>query len=361
MDQKLMHDFRKKVNDHNLVLHIFRNHFGKNQWSIICSAMDWIEVSLDGIDLSTLSQNNDNQASIKMITFLSCVDIMWEGIQQLHRVLVDKKTIPFEKDNSIFHQHIPDNRFFKTIRACFAAHPVNLQDVFTDDKENERWYASWSGGSFSRKDFSVVLYSNDPQKDSRFLDVGFDEVYEFAKKRYGYLSKLSEQTDSIISAHNKSFQAIPLCKGSDTLTSIDCLIDENKKRLGSDYYDYELLKIRRVLQIAIHPSNKNTAAINAYRCALQKELEEIEDKLQRMELNELQNQVDDSMPMKIQYPFSKLSDAVWQSQDCMFHDWAVEKLKLFFDGIVDINSGMSQEEVYVLVCAGAYVMNQRGC
>ena len=181
MDNGLLHEFREKINKDYMVLHIFRNKNDKNKWSVLCSAMDWIEVSLEGIEPSLLSRGNDNKSSIKMITFVSCIDILWESIQQIHRVLFDTTEIPFKEDNSIFKQNVSDNVFFKTIRACFAAHPVNLQEVFSDDDSHERWFASWSGGTFSRKDFSVILYSNVPEKESRFFDISFSDLMEFAK------------------------------------------------------------------------------------------------------------------------------------------------------------------------------------
>ena len=42
MDSKLIDLFREKVNNNgaDLILHRYRNNNGKNQWSIICSAMD---------------------------------------------------------------------------------------------------------------------------------------------------------------------------------------------------------------------------------------------------------------------------------------------------------------------------------
>ena len=67
MDQSLLRLFRNRINDNNMMLHIFRNQSGKNRWSIICSAMDWIEVSLEGIDITSLSRNNDNQATNNVI------------------------------------------------------------------------------------------------------------------------------------------------------------------------------------------------------------------------------------------------------------------------------------------------------
>lgn len=243
MDNGLLHEFREKINKDYMVLHIFRNKNNKNKWSVLCSAMDWIEVSLEGIEPSMLSRGNDNKSSIKMITFVSCVDILWESIQQIHRVLFDTTEIPFKEDNSIFKQNVSDNVFFKTIRACFAAHPVNLQEVFSDDDSHERWFASWSGGTFSRKDFSVILYSNVPDKESRFFDISFSDLMEFAKNRYYYLGELMKQIDKIVLEYKKDYQKIEIEQKAEISERILLLIEENKKRLDCDYYDYELNKL----------------------------------------------------------------------------------------------------------------------
>ena len=85
---ELCMQFRDKVNENDLVYHIYRNRDGKDQWSIICSAMDWIEVVADSIDSSALSLKNDNASSVKLMTFVVCIDILWEAIQQLHRVFI---------------------------------------------------------------------------------------------------------------------------------------------------------------------------------------------------------------------------------------------------------------------------------
>ena len=52
MDSKLIDLFREKVNNNgaDLILHRYRNNNGKNQWSIICPAMDWISVVVGEIE-----------------------------------------------------------------------------------------------------------------------------------------------------------------------------------------------------------------------------------------------------------------------------------------------------------------------
>ena len=77
MDGELIGSFAERINEHDLVLHLYKNKNGKNKWSAICSAVDWIQTCIDGIDVSALEKTNTNSASIKFISFISCIDILW--------------------------------------------------------------------------------------------------------------------------------------------------------------------------------------------------------------------------------------------------------------------------------------------
>lgn len=356
MDNKLLHEFRSKVNEDGMILHIYRNKNRKNKWSVLCSAMDWIEVALEGIDPALLTKGNDNKSSIRMVTFISCIDILWEAIQQIHRVLFDTNKIPLKNDNSIFKQTVDDNTYFKTIRACFAAHPVNLQKVFPDDNKNERWFASWSGGTFSRKDFSVILYSNDPNKDLRFFDIKFSDLVEFAQKRYSYLSKLMNQIDAIVMTYKKEYQKNPIDYKVDTIERIELLIEENKKRLDADFYDYELNGIKLVFENSDFKNSRNKKVVEEYKKVLLLELNEIQSNLQNMIIDELKTKVDIECPHEYHYIFSKLSDSVWGvGYAYTMKDMIVEQLNKCVQPIAIIENEMTLNEIYVLVLATNYV------
>ena len=172
-----------------------------------------------------------------------------------------------------------------------------------------------------------------------------------------YLSVLMVRVDEIINEYLDAFRKIPVKTGTDVISTVEILLEENKQRFNNDYYDYELQKIKRVFEV--EEAEQNKTVLDSYKNALKMELEEIKDRLQNMELDELESQVNDDIPMGIHYPFSKLSDAVWQEEYCMFFDCAFEAVKKQFAGIVDFNESMSLEEVYVLACAGAYVMNNK--
>ncbi len=232
MEASLINAFRDKVNDYNLILRIYRNYNDKNKWNVICSAMDWIQVGVTGIDISTLERSNSDQASVKMITFLSCIDVMWEGIQQLNRVFYDTSDIPFIGDKGVFNKDIDDNHYWKEIRAAFAAHPTNLDGVYKGEKR----FASWSGDFGRSGDFSVIVYSNDPGTDYEFFDISITEIMYFATKRYDYLNDLMKRIDEITEQWCEKWRNTPIILSEDKLANIETLIKENEDRLDNEYY-----------------------------------------------------------------------------------------------------------------------------
>lgn len=85
-DLNLIGKFRDKVNSHGFVLFKYRNVKGKDQWSCICSAMDWITVAMEYIADVEAGRKSCKQ-SMEMYAYISSIDVVWEAVQQLHRVL----------------------------------------------------------------------------------------------------------------------------------------------------------------------------------------------------------------------------------------------------------------------------------
>lgn len=276
------------------------------------------------------------------MTFVVCIDILWEAIQQLHRVFIDSNTIPFEDDDSVFVKKqfpMKDNQYFKTIRACFATHPINLNDHFTDDKQKERRYAGWSSGGLGGSDFSVPLYSNIPGEEAIFFDIRISELMGFAKKRYEYLNEIIkeiERSDSIIE-------------------QIEILKREEKDRYDNDYLKYALEKLRIIFSTDIK-SPKNQVTVEKYRSVMRVRLDEIFDILQTMQLEELPSDkyIDDSPPSKYQYPFSKLREIIY---DGAYNHFALRMLEDGLGDVIDFEN-ITIDEIYVTLCVQFYEMNR---
>lgn len=358
MDMELCMQFRDKVNENDLVYHIYRNRDGKDQWSIICSAMDWIEVVADSIDSSALSLKNDNASSVKLMTFVVCIDILREAIQQLHRVFIDSNTIPFEDDDSVFVKKqfsMKDNQYFKTIRACFATHPINLNGHFTDDKQKERRYAGWSSGGLGGSDFSVPLYSNIPGEEAIFFDIRISELMGFAKKRYEYLNEIIKEIDNKVNEYLNCWRCKEIERSDSIIEQIEILKREEKDRYDNDYLKYALEKLRIIFSTDIK-SPKNQVTVEKYRSVMRVRLDEIFDILQTMQLEELPSDkyIDDSPPSKYQYPFSKLREIIY---DGAYNYFALSMLEDGLGNVIDFEN-ITIDELYVTLCAQFYEMNR---
>lgn len=351
LDENLINNFREKVNENYFVLHIYKNVNGKNKWNCICSAMDWISVSVHYLCSERVLHlsKDENMNSIEVYTFLSCIDILWESIQQLHRVFYNTTNIPFTQEKKIFCNNqfsLDDNNFFKTVRACFGAHPVNLYDTF-NGTDKERRFASWSG-SFGRKDeFSVMLYESDESDQTIFFDINFNDLWLFAEQRYNYLNHLIDLIRQQECEYNKVQTQIRIVKDNNALNQIDILIEEVKKRSENDYYEEELNRLK-ILFSANIKGDKNKRIVEKYRKLLKEELIEIYENVQNMTFNEIQwaEKLSGDLPWKYHYCYSTVCD-------CLFGSYkrpiGIEGLDEYISEIFETDLWETFDELYTLV------------
>lgn len=281
MDTKLANKFRDKINDSPFMCLQFSNIENKNKWNCICSAMDWIDVGISDIDIVRNEYINAKSLnkSIRFYFYVSCIDIVWESIQQLHRVLFGTTQIPFKGERKIFKDNIfgeDDNSFFKSIRACFGAHPVNLDSY---GEKEERKFASWSWDLFGGEDFRVFLYSNDPQVDDIELKIRLSELDEFFNTRYGYLTALIHRVDEIDNFYEEKFKNEKIKTDDDPIIQIQILLDENKIRTDSEYYDSTLRRLKSFFETEFCCA-ENKKLIIEFRRQLENGIKEVLEAIQ---------------------------------------------------------------------------------
>lgn len=77
-------------------------------WNVICSAMDWIEVAVEGIPYIELKHQNQNVASLNLMQLICAMDLIVESVQQLYRVF--NQDYPYRNDKSIFKNEKTDDK-----------------------------------------------------------------------------------------------------------------------------------------------------------------------------------------------------------------------------------------------------------
>lgn len=310
IDKGLLDDFNKIVNGNSyFTLYNYRNKKGKNQWSCICACMDWITVALDYLMNQKQDTTNINIKSMEVYTYISSVDIIWESIQQLHRVIIDRNSIPFSGESIIFSDNDicdNDNDYFKHIRAVFGAHPVNLKD------KNGRWFASWpTTDIYTQYDLAVSLYSANTSDKSIVFGFRFSEMEEFLESRYGYLRLLISELERQYTDYCKTMAGKILTNSEDTIEQLKILRVESESRLDNDYYKYIINNLIIVFE-AKNTIFENAEIFEDYRNRANEVVIELKNNLQQMKFMELctNNIIEHNHPEKIHYSLSKIFECL---------------------------------------------------
>lgn len=291
VSMSLINNFRERVNRRYFVYNKYLNYEGKNKWSIICSSMDWISVAISYLEKHPIPEKdqNDNIYSVNVFTYISCVDMVLEAVKQLNAVLTgENKKYPFDGVKTIFKNNLycaDDNKYFKTIRACFGAHSVNLNDYFSSS-EMEHRYASWSGDVVTKGDYSVFLYSNIPGKDMLRFDIYFSEIAEFLIRTYEKIEDFIKIIDNDEAALWEEWRSKPIEKSDNVSEQLKVLKRENNDRWQNDHYGYIIDQLILIFETSI-TDDKNRETVEKCRDYLCLVINEIYDILQNMQEKEI--------------------------------------------------------------------------
>ncbi len=285
-DEKI-NNFRDLVNSNSNFIYItYSNKNEKNLWNLICSCMDWLTVSIRHLQNAPALDENIDLRVMQMFSFISSIDLVSESVAQLHRVFIDPDTQPFKGDRRCFSERIfdeDDNSYFKSIRASFGAHPVNLKQT------SSKRFASWPFYSLNGL-LTVHLYSNKLDEEDLIMYLRSTELIEFLILRYNYLDTISKKIKAEFNDFTSSLVKQQIETKSDFLEQLYVLQNESKRRLDNDYYNgvigdlitiFEAEELQPELEIIASDYKKSLAVL----------IQEIKNNLQTMEIKDLENDI----------------------------------------------------------------------
>jgi hypothetical protein len=281
-------DFRDLVNSNsNFICQEFQNKNGKNLWSLICSCMDWLTVSIRHIENLPDKVDNIDVRVMHMFSLISSIDLVSESITQLHRVFINHKTLPFSGDRECFSDRLfddeDDNTYFKSIRACFGAHPVNLNN------SGSKRFASWPFDSYMNNgELTVHLYSNKVSEDDLSIHLKASELSTFLIKRYNYLDVISSKINQLFTEFKVGLSKKPIATQSAPLEMLYSLRSESKIRLDNEYYNGVIGDLIIIFEASI--DNPELKVIESfYKKSLLPLIDEIKKNLQLVNIEDLEN------------------------------------------------------------------------
>lgn len=244
LDSTLLENFKQAVSVHDdFLINTYRNYNGKNFWSIICSAKDWLSVSVNGLPHINLSHPHDDVRSLNVLQLITTYDLVLQSMEQLHRVF--EIEYPLKKDDSVFNAAVPDDAYFAQIRACFGAHPVDLRSADgtpPDKKSTDKYFASWSSDVGGEGDYAVYLYSNKPDEVQPIrFSMSFAKIYEYTVMRYDLLSNVVSEIKKKNGIFVEKQRQREIGRSSNIVEQLQILLEENNARIGDKSgYQFEI-------------------------------------------------------------------------------------------------------------------------
>lgn len=294
LDQSLLETFKQAVYDNDdFLINTYCDFNGKNLWNLICSSKDWLHVSVNGLPYIDLSHKNDDVRSLNVLQLVMTFDLVIQSIEQLHRVFKIKH--PLENDHSIFNKTVLDDTYFAQIRACFGAHPVNL-DSSDGVKKNgkggkrsdERYFASWSSDVGGNANYTVYLYSNKPEAEPIPFLLNFAQIHAYTVKRYSLLADIVRAIEKKKEMFSQEQRQQPIRRSSDVVEQLQILLEENGVRIREgDGYHYDIKTMIDLFTAPQEFTEQEQEAVASYLCLLSTLVEEIYQELQTMRYGDL--------------------------------------------------------------------------
>jgi len=314
LDATLINEFREQVNSNYQFKQLCQNIDKKNKLNVIYSAMDWINVAVEGtkhldIEVGGIGYNHHN--TINIMQYVMLADLIFESVRQIYRVFeVFELKYPYAKKSDIFnHQKLSDDDNFKHLRAIFGIHPVNLNSIdgVKEQVKNKRYYASWVAHGLVEDDFQVQIYGNSiDHNESTTIGIKLAEIDTYVRERYDLLSELIKVPISIKEEHFNQFKDKGIKLTSDHIQNVKILIDEDKERsTGFRGYSYILQYMLAMFKVDI-----DNAPITFDKEVLQNYLSELESKIPTITSN-LEQMTFQTVKMGIRargYEFEKIAD-----------------------------------------------------
>lgn len=181
LSEKIIKDFRDLMNEGFYGANNLSDVKGKNDWGLICSQMDWIQMWVKEIENISFNNKSNYRNKINVAQFILGIDTIVTAAKKL----LDHFDINYselENKNNIFKEkyfpEMNDFDYFKNaIRITCAIHPI---DIKTPNKKN--FYASWV--SSSGNEIIIFIYSENAEDENESLKVQRKELLLFANDWY---------------------------------------------------------------------------------------------------------------------------------------------------------------------------------
>lgn len=194
LSKKIIGDFRDLMNEYFYGAYKLTNVKGKNDWGLICSQMDWIQMWVEEIENISFDNKSKYRNKINATQFILGIDTIVTATKKLLDYFKINYTELKNKNNIFKDKYYPemnDFKYFRIIRTACAIHP---NDIKTPN--DKKYYASWVN-SIGNEIF-IIIYSEKSEEENETLKVDRYELLLFANKWYEKIKDINSYIRPII-------------------------------------------------------------------------------------------------------------------------------------------------------------------
>lgn len=217
LDESIIEQFSKLfenyLSNYKLSYYLRSKQENFSKENIIHSSIIWIRFCTNEINKSKIFKGSTKP--IELYTLISIIDTLKESIDQIYRVLYNKKNNQYGNDKKLCFKDLPEpysklkNReCFKEIRAMFAIHPANLQmpNNEKDKRYADLFYAKNEiGNIINRKgDFYTKVWNRTKNDDKTiYFPLYVEDLIDFSKLIYSQLEEFIIRLQQIANKNYK--------------------------------------------------------------------------------------------------------------------------------------------------------------
>jgi len=197
--KKIIEDFRDLMNEDFYGAYNFDDVNGKDDWGLICSQMDWIQMWVEEIENISFNNKSKYRNKINIAQFILGIDTIVNATKCLLNYFDIDYTEVKEEENIIsekFYPELDDYTYFKRIRSVCAIHPTDIK------AGDNQFYAGWVNSIGD--DFFIFIYNEDSKEDNEQLKIKKNDLLLFANKWYKKIKDINSYIRPIIDEYKSN-------------------------------------------------------------------------------------------------------------------------------------------------------------
>lgn len=284
LDTNLCSKLRDKVNEYQHYsikkTHSLKKDNAQRGWEKICAIMDRLDDTTLYLNSLKLQKTDSKLAVFDFYNFMNNAATLLDCIKYLGEIY-DFDFLDEDRKSDVFNQtgnngNGTDKGYFEYLRSLCSVHPIETSrhpEFLDEDTKIEcSPFVLWNNSSLlddNKSDLIAVVYTNNPERFSKYVGIKLFEIFAYVEKRFNLLKKLISHIDLYNKSIIDKYRQKPLKNETDFsyyCDYLEYLKQEYAERINEgcdEYFDYCKLVLTTTFS-----DEKNNLQLKKYQNAI---------------------------------------------------------------------------------------------